>query len=100
LLTLIRKYTMQGNTEKSARLVALEVLDSFKMSSANAAEILNQRITQTPHRARATDIVYGVIRNMAAVDLVIEKVGEKPPKRIAKRLQGSCKEDGEIVESL
>ncbi len=77
---------MQEGSGKSARLVALEVLNTFKMSSANAAEVLAQRITQTPHKARATDIVYGVIRNMAAIDMIIEKIADKHPKRITKKL--------------
>ncbi len=77
---------MQDSTEKSARLVALEVLDTFKMASANAAEVLAKHLKQTPHKARATDIVYGVIRNMAAVDMIIEKIADKHPERIAKKL--------------
>lgn len=77
---------MQDQPSKSPRQVALEVLDNFKIASHDAAELLGKKIEQTHRKGRATDVVYGVIRNRTAIDLVIEKIAGKPVERITKKL--------------
>ena len=77
---------MQDQPSKSPRQVSLEVLDSFNIASHDAAELLGKKIEQTHRKGRATDIVYGVIRNRTAIDLVIEKIAGKPVERIINKL--------------
>ncbi|MBN1457231.1 MAG: methyltransferase domain-containing protein [Sedimentisphaerales bacterium] len=77
---------MQDQPSKSPRQVALEVLDGFNIALHDAAELLGKKIEQTHRKGRATDIVYGVIRNRTAIDLVIEKIAGKPVKRIIGKL--------------
>jgi 16S rRNA (cytosine967-C5)-methyltransferase len=77
---------MQDQPLKSPRQVALEVLDEFNIASHDAAELLGKKIEQTQRKGRATDVVYGVIRNRRAIDLVVEKIAGKPVERITKKL--------------
>jgi len=77
---------MQDQPSKSPRQVALEVLDGFNVALHDAAELLGKKIEQTDRKGRATDVVYGVIRNRGAIDLVIEKIAGKPVERITKKL--------------
>jgi 16S rRNA (cytosine967-C5)-methyltransferase len=71
---------------KSGRLVAYTVLSKFDANRHDAGVLLDRFIGQTDQRGQATDIVYGVIRNLAAIDMVIEKVSSVLIKRISKKL--------------
>jgi 16S rRNA (cytosine967-C5)-methyltransferase len=70
----------------SARRLGLNVLDTFDAKTANAADILHAGIDRTTQKAQATDIVFGVIRNRSALDLIITKIAKTPLERIHKKL--------------
>ncbi len=72
--------------QRSAREVAFGVLNEFNVGKGNAGEILHKMINQTDRRQQATDIVFGVIRNRPAIDMVISKTGDTQTDRISKRL--------------
>lgn len=70
----------------SARRLGLGILDTFNPKTANAAEKLHAKIDLTDQKAQATDIVFGVIRNRTAIDLVVTKIAKTPIERIHKKL--------------
>jgi len=70
----------------TARYLALTILNKFSIHTGNAAEILHSVIHKTDHRPQATDLVFGVIRNRPAIDMVITKIAETPTERIGKKL--------------
>lgn len=70
----------------SARRLGLGVLDTFETKPENAADMLHAQIDRTTQKAQATDIVFGVIRNRTALDLVLTKIAKTPPERIHKKL--------------
>ena len=76
-----------GATEpKTSRQVALQVLNRFEVAHLNAGEILHGMIHQTEQKAQATDLVFGVIRNRFAIDMLIVQIGGTPTERIHKKL--------------
>ena len=81
-----RMAEMSGLESKTGRRIALEVLNRFDVGRHDAAEILHSIIHQTEQRSQATDLVFGVIRNRFAIDMLITKVGGTPAERISKKL--------------
>ena len=71
---------------QSARKVAFQVLSQFDPQRNYAGLILNRLLPETNERQRATDLVFGTIRNRTAVDTVIETFSGKPAQRITKKL--------------
>ncbi|MCK5473735.1 MAG: hypothetical protein KAI59_06845, partial [Planctomycetes bacterium] len=71
---------------KTARNIAAETLERFDLKNDYAATILNKLLDETNQRQRATDIVYGTLRNYLAIDTVLEKIGECTIKRISPKL--------------
>jgi 16S rRNA (cytosine967-C5)-methyltransferase len=71
---------------KTARQVALEVLNKFDLARHDAGHVLHDIIHQTDQKAHATDLVFGVIRNRSTIDMLIEKVGTAPTERIRENL--------------
>ncbi len=63
---------MSTQKPKTARGIAAETLREAQLHQEFAGEILN-RHPQLTERQRATDIVFGVLRNQRVIDLVIEK---------------------------
>ncbi len=61
--------------QTTARKTAWLVLNQCDIMKHDAAERLNQHLPQTDRSAQATDIVFGVIRNQTALDLVITTCG-------------------------
>jgi 16S rRNA (cytosine967-C5)-methyltransferase len=55
----------------SARAVAAEALRDLDFHKHDIASRLDRLMDKTDQRARATDLVYGVIRNLSAIDLVL-----------------------------
>ncbi len=70
----------------SARSIAIKVLNRFDPQKDFAAQILDKLLAQTEQRQRATDIVYGLIRNLSAIDMVITKLAGCPISRIPKKI--------------
>ncbi|RKY10156.1 MAG: hypothetical protein DRP65_07000 [Planctomycetota bacterium] len=77
---------MAQSKRKTSRHLALEVLNKFDVARYDAAEILHSVIHQTEQRSQATDLVFGVIRNRSAIDMLITKVGGSQPERVHKKL--------------
>jgi len=71
---------------KTGRQVALQVLNKFDVARHDAAQILHSIIDQTSRKAQATDLVFGVIRNLPAIDMLITKAGATPTERVHKKL--------------
>lgn len=63
--------TPNTNPYLSARAVASEALRDLDFHKHDIASRLNRLIDRTDQRARATDLVYGVIRNLSAIDRVL-----------------------------
>jgi 16S rRNA (cytosine967-C5)-methyltransferase len=83
---------MAGQKLKSARTVAMMALNQFNVVSKRngvgtyAGPILNKLLEQTSEKPRATDLVFGTIRNQAAIDMVIAGLGDCPVERISAKL--------------
>ncbi|MHC4705945.1 MAG: transcription antitermination factor NusB [Planctomycetota bacterium] len=80
---------MPPQEPKPARVVAMMALNQFDAATKGqvyVGPILNKLLEQTDERQRATDLVFGTIRNRAAIDMVIAKLGDRPVDRIAAKL--------------
>jgi 16S rRNA (cytosine967-C5)-methyltransferase len=66
----------------TARAVAMAVLNEFDPQRNYASPILNKLLDKTQERQRATDIVFGTIRNQTAIDMIIAGLGDCPAERI------------------
>lgn len=77
---------MTGQKPKSARTVATNVLNRFDEKRNYAGPILNKLLPQTDEKQRATDLVFGTIRNRPAIDMVIARLADCPAERIPDKL--------------
>ncbi len=77
---------MSAQDGKSARAIAAEVLRRFDPVRGYAGPILDKLLTRTEEKQRATDLVYGTIRNLCAIDAVVTEFTGRLPARIASRL--------------
>lgn len=77
---------MVGQRLKSARNIAITVLNRFDPKRKYARPILDNLLQQTSEKQRATDLVFGTIRNRAAIDMVIAKSADCPVERIPAKL--------------
>jgi len=81
---------MAGRRLKSARTVAMMTLNQCdavsKRDEVYAGPILNKLLEQTDEKQRATDLVFGTIRNRAAIDMIIARLGDCPAERIPTEL--------------
>ncbi|NIP24604.1 MAG: 16S rRNA (cytosine(967)-C(5))-methyltransferase RsmB [Phycisphaerae bacterium] len=77
---------MTGHSPKTARQIATDVLNRFDPKRGYATAILSDLLGQTRERQRATDLVFGTIRNRAAVDKVIAEFSGRPVERIQPEL--------------
>ena len=73
---------MAPGKSKSARTLAIDVLNRFNPRRDYAASILNNLLDQTSEKQRATDLVFGTIRNRSAIDTVIAAFSSRPTERI------------------
>ncbi len=62
------------------------MLQRFDPARDYAGTILDPLLSQTDERQRATDLVYGTIRNLRAIDAVIARFSGRRPDRIAPAL--------------
>ncbi len=67
---------------KSARAIAAEVLREFASTRDYAGPILDRLLDQTQEKQRATDLVYGTLRNLNALDAVIAQFSGRQTSRI------------------
>ncbi|MHC4438736.1 MAG: transcription antitermination protein NusB, partial [Planctomycetota bacterium] len=77
---------MAGQKFKSARAIATEVLNRCDPKKNYAGTILDEVRHQTDQGQRATDLVFGTLRNRGTIDTVIATFSGRPVKRIQGRL--------------
>ena len=71
---------------KSARAVAIEVLNRCDPRKSYAGTMLERLLPETDRRQQATDLVFGTLRNRRAIDTVIAAFSGRPVERIQGRL--------------
>ena len=74
---------------KNARVLTSVVLQKFNPQKEYASDILNKYITElesTTERQRATDLVYGCLRNLSTIDHCISILAERSIKRIQPKI--------------
>ena len=77
---------MAKQKSKSARTIATDVLNQLDSKRSYAGQILNELLPQTKEKQRATDLVFGTIRNRAAIDMVTAELADCPVERIPAKL--------------
>ena len=77
---------MPAHPTNTARTIASAVLNRLDQKRNYAGPILDKLLHQTREKQRATDLVFGTIRNRAAIDTVIAKFADCPVKRIPAKL--------------
>jgi len=77
---------MGGDKQKTARALAVEVLNRFDTKRTYANVILDGMLRQTEEKQRTSDLVYGTIRNLNAIDLVVSSLGGCLSNRIPAKL--------------
>ena len=77
---------MSAQEFRSARAIAAQVLRELDPVREYAGPILDRLLEQTEQRQRATDLVYGTLRNLRALDTVITQFSGRPISRIAPAL--------------
>jgi len=77
---------MAGQKLKSARAIAAEVLNQCDPKKNYAGPILDGLLHKTDQRQRATDLVFGTLRNRLAIDTVIAAFSGRPVQRIQEEL--------------
>jgi 16S rRNA (cytosine967-C5)-methyltransferase len=77
---------MAGGKPNPARAVAVAALNQFDPKRNYIAPILDKLLDKTSEKQRATDIVFGTIRNRAAIDTVITQFADCPVERIPAEL--------------
>ncbi len=73
---------MPSEKPTSARAIAADVLNQLDPKHDYASELLNKLLHKTSESQRATDLVFGTIRNQAAINIVIAKSTDCPIDRI------------------
>ncbi|KPL22458.1 MAG: hypothetical protein AMJ75_08035 [Phycisphaerae bacterium SM1_79] len=77
---------MAGRKLKSARAIAVEVLNRCDPTENYAGPFLDAIQHETDQRQRATDLVFGTLRNRRAIDRIIATFSGRPVKRIQHKL--------------
>ena len=73
---------MSEPESRSARAIAAQVLREFAATRDYAGPILDRLLDQTEEKQRATDLVYGTLRNLNALDTVIAEFSGRQTARI------------------
>lgn len=71
---------------KSARAIAIEVLNRCDPKKDYAGAMLERLLHETGQRQRATDLLFGTLRSRRAIDTVIAAFSGRPVERIQGRL--------------
>ena len=77
---------MPGEKLKTARTIAAIALNRFDQKRNYAGTILNKLLPKTDEKQRATDLVFGTIRNRSAIDMVLAKLADCYIERIPSEL--------------
>jgi len=67
---------------KTARNIAVTVLNQFDSTGNYVGPILDKLLAQAEEKQRATDIVFGCVRNRRTIDMVVTKLADCPIERI------------------
>ena len=67
---------------KSARGIAVEIVNRCDPKRNYVGPVLDRRLHETDQRQRATDLVFGTMRNRGAIDKVIAAFSSRPVERI------------------
>ena len=67
---------MAGQRPKSARNIAITVLNRVNPKRKYARPLLDKLLQQTSEKQQTTDLVFGTIRNRIALDMVIAKLAD------------------------
>jgi 16S rRNA (cytosine967-C5)-methyltransferase len=73
---------MTTQQSKSARAIAVAALNRFNPKRDYVSQTLNQLLPQTTQRQKATDLVFGTVRNSKVIDMVVAKLADCPVERI------------------
>jgi 16S rRNA (cytosine967-C5)-methyltransferase len=82
ILSKARINKMAGQRIKTARNIAVAVLNQFDSTGNYVGPILNKLLSLTEEKQQATDIVFGCLRNRNAIDRVIAELADCPVERI------------------
>ncbi|MBN2316559.1 MAG: methyltransferase domain-containing protein [Sedimentisphaerales bacterium] len=77
---------MSDRKIKSAREIAVEVLNRCDPKRRNAGPVLDRLLGETDQRQKATDLIFGTLRNRGAIDTVIAEFSGRPVERIQDKL--------------
>lgn len=77
---------MPAQEFKSARIIAIKTLNQINPKHDYANITLDSLLGRTEQKQRATDLVFGTLRNQFAIDMLIEKLANCPVERIAGKL--------------
>ena len=77
---------MTGQGKKTGREIATVALNRFDTKRGYITAILNELLPQTFETQRATDLVFGTIRNRVLIDHIISRFADCPVERIQSRL--------------
>ncbi|MBL7154768.1 MAG: methyltransferase domain-containing protein [Phycisphaerae bacterium] len=81
-----RQLPANGKISYGARTLAIDVLNRTDPKRNYAGAILDGLLEKTAERQRATDLVFGTIRNRSAIDRVITVFSSRPTERIPAKL--------------
>jgi 16S rRNA (cytosine967-C5)-methyltransferase len=77
---------MTGHGKKTAREIATAALNHFDTKQGYITVILNDLLQQTNETQRATDLVFGAVRNRIIIDNVLTRFADCPVERIQSKL--------------
>jgi 16S rRNA (cytosine967-C5)-methyltransferase len=73
---------MANQKIKTARNIAVTVLNQFDSTGNYVGPILDKLLAQAEEKQRATDIVFGCVRNRRTIDMVVAELADCPVERI------------------
>lgn len=81
----------------TGRKIAVDVLGRFRFPGASprqdlsdkgdVSDVLHSLLHRTDERGKATDITFGVVRNLGLIDELVEKIAKIKPERTDERLR-------------
>jgi 16S rRNA (cytosine967-C5)-methyltransferase len=77
---------MSSSKSATARSVAASVLTRAEPKKAEVVRVLAEFLSRTDEPQRTTDLVFGVLKNRALIDTVIEKYSAVPIKRVTSKI--------------
>lgn len=80
------QYPSDLKVSNGARIIATTVLNRFDPLRDYAGAVLDEFIGQTKEKQRASDLVFGTIRNRPAIDMIISGLSDCPVERMPAKL--------------